>query len=316
MEEKMKQKRLNISWLVLMLVAVCIRMPALDNPDSPDLDKKELARLQAAKGLVFRKEWGDAVAALERFKASAEEVVLTSEAGYWLAYSLNKLADDQDERSREIELKQKAFTQLTELGERHPDSRWVKDGRILSVEIADDLVELGLTSYKKFISSASRDDQDIELKLVALDALLQMEDEKAFPILERIIRSHAEHRMRNKALFVLSQSGHPRRVALLLQAARQDSHPSVREKAVFWLGQIPGPEALAGLKEIYASADGEGLREKIVFAISQQGDAAAVKTLIALYRSEKKLEIKKKIIFWLGQMDGEEARQFIESLLE
>lgn len=312
----MERNAMKIGLMTCLMLAMSLFLLALDSPDDLDLDKKEQALLQETKQIVFRKDWIKAVAALERFKASAKDASLVSEATYWLAYSLNQAADAQDERNREIEFKQKAFALLTELGQRHPDSRWMKDGRILGVEIADDLVELGLSSYKKYISSATNEGQDIELKLVALDALLQMDEEKAFPILERVIRNNPEYRMREKALFVLSQSEHPRRITLLVEAARRDGHPKVREKAVFWLGQIECPEALASLKDLYTSAEAEGLREKIVFAISQHGDETAVKTLIALYRSEKKLEIKKKIIFWLGQMESEEARRFIESLLQ
>ncbi len=280
------------------------------------LNQTEQESLRVAKQFVYDQKWTQAVTALEGFLAAAKDQNLIGECRYWLAYSLNKAADDQDEGEREIELKQKAFSVLTELGQRHPGSRWLKDGRILSVEIADDLVDSGLTSYKKYITSASNEDQDIELKLVALDALLQMDEAKAFPILERIIRSNPDQRMRNKALFVVSQSDHPDRVTLLLEAARSDEDPGVREKAVFWLGQSDSPQALKALKDLYSSSSSADIREKIVFAISQQGGGEAVRTLIDLYRGETRTGVKKKIIFWLGQMDEAQARKFIESLLQ
>lgn len=272
--------------------------------------------LQRAKKHVYARKWTDAVLALKQLQSRGKNPDQLSEAQYWLAYSLNRQAAETEGAEKKIELKQEAFSVLTDFFERYPDSRWVRDGRILSVELAEDLVDMGLSHYKKYIASASSGGEDMELKLVALDALLQMDREKAFPILERIIRSHPESRMRQKALFVLSQSGHPGVLPLLLEAAKGDKDPKVREKAVFWLGQVDDPKALTVLKDLYAKTGDPSLREKIVFAVSQQDGSEGVRVLIAFYRSEQSMEIKKKIIFWLGQLEDEEARKFLESLLQ
>jgi len=317
MEDKMNR---NISLIGLLAVFFLYGLSgslfALEGGKPFGIDKEEQEVFLKAKQFVYERKWSEAVKALEQYLPGSKEQSLTAEARYWLAYSLNKNADDADESDLEIELKQKAFKVLSELIQRYPDNRWVKDSRFLSVEIAEDLVELGLSSYKKYLTNASHDDQNTELKLVALDALLQMNRDKAFPILERIIRSNEDYRMRVKALFVLSQSDHPRRVPLLLEAAQKDSHPDVREKAIFWLGQTESKEALKALKELYHAVGSVKLREKIIFPISQQNGIEAVQVLIALYRSETSLELKKKIIFRLGQMEHDEARKFIESLLQ
>lgn len=299
----------------LLLLVFPAMVPALDWLEAADGNKAEQETLQKAKQNIYERNWEAAVEALERFMAGAKDRNLVAESRYWLAYSLNKNAEDQDEKEMEIELKRRAFDFLTELEKSYPDSRWLKDGRILKVEIADDLVDLGLSGYKKYIASASREDQDMELKLMAVQSLMNMDSDRAFPILERIVRTNPDSRMRDKALFVVSQCGHPGRVALLVEAAKGDDNPDIREKAVFWLGQSDSRAALKALKDLYVSDASARLREKIVFSISQLDEPEAAATLIEMYRREQILEIKKKIIFWLGQMDDEEARTFLESLL-
>ncbi len=300
----------------LLLLAVPVMVPALDWAVTADVNKTEQEALQKVKQNIYERNWEAAVEALGRFMAGAKDRNLLAESSYWLAYSLNKNAEDQDEEETEIELKRRAFDALTELEKSYPDSRWLKDGRILKVEIADDLVDLGLSGYKKYIASASREDQDVELKLMAVQSLMNMDSDKAFPILERIVRTNPDSRMRDKALFVVSQCAHPGRVALLVEAAKSDSNPDIREKAVFWLGQSDSREALKALKALYTADASVRLREKIVFSISQLDGPEAATTLMEIYRGEQALEIKKKIIFWLGQMDDEEARKFLESLLQ
>jgi hypothetical protein len=56
---------------------------------------------------------------------------------------------------------------------------------------------------------AATSEDDEELKLYALDSLMQAEPEQAVPVLERLLAGNASSRLKERALFVLSQSDSP-----------------------------------------------------------------------------------------------------------
>ncbi|MCP4155320.1 MAG: HEAT repeat domain-containing protein, partial [bacterium] len=173
----------------------------------------------------------------------------------------------------------------------------------------------GLKKYKKVILDSAKEKDNFEIKLAALDSLLNMENEKAFPILEKIVRKNKNAEMRKKALFILSQHNHSRVIPLLVEAALKDKNEENRKSAVFWLGQMDRPDSNRELLKLYNTV-GMDLKNSILFAISQCSGKKAVKQLIRLYEQEKNLDLRKQIIFALGTNDSKEAREFILKLLE
>src|SRR5690606_19344824 len=76
-------------------------------------------------------------------------------------------------------------------------------------------------------------------RIMALNALLQMNAEQAMPLLERVLarRDACSVGLRRKAVFLVAQKRTDRTADVLLRAAREDPDAEVREQAVFWLGQ-------------------------------------------------------------------------------
>ena len=179
------------------------------------------------------------------------------------------------------------------------------DARMLRIELAEKLVKAGKAQYKKYVTSGAEAENgsDINVKLVALDALLQMDAEKALPILKRIIRENKDKNIRAKAVFVLSQNDDPSVVPLLGEIARKDADPYVREQAVFWLGQEGGEAGLKSLIDLYAEIKDHKLKEKILFAISQNEGEASFRKLLEIAKTDPELEMREKAVFWMGQSD-------------
>ncbi|MCP4150787.1 MAG: HEAT repeat domain-containing protein, partial [bacterium] len=173
----------------------------------------------------------------------------------------------------------------------------------------------GLKKYKKVILDSAKEKDNFEIKLAALDSLLNMENEKAFPILEKIVRKDKNAEMRKKALFILSQHNDPRAIPLLVEAVLKDKNEENRINAVLWLGQMDIPDSNLELLKLYNTV-GMDLKSHILSAISQYGEDKAAKQLILLYKQEKDLDLSKQIIFCLGNNDSKEARKFILKLLE
>jgi tetratricopeptide (TPR) repeat protein len=87
-------------------------------------------------------------------------------------------------------------------------------GDVYSLAGAPSLYALeGLEGLSVLGISSDQDEQEkdpeLELKLVALQALLSVDSEKAFPILLKIVNEEDNPKLRRNAIFVLSRSKHP-----------------------------------------------------------------------------------------------------------
>jgi outer membrane protein assembly factor BamD (BamD/ComL family) len=281
--------------------------------------EKEIKKmLLEAKKSVHNKEWQKAVEQFKKITENFSKSQWAEESLYWLGYSMNKMTQDLQNLEEIRDIKEDALKNLDTLKQQYPTSQWIDDARRLTVEIAEEMVARGLKEYKKYIIKGIKEDADIEMKLVALDALMQMDKEKAFPMVETIIRNSKIQELREKAIFILAQTRDPRVIPLLVKVALKDSDGKIKEQAIFWLGQVQSPESRKQLLKIYhsaAEADVE-MKKKIIFSISQSGGETAVKELIDIYKKEKDLELKKQIIFWLGSSKTKEAQEFILKILE
>lgn len=150
-------------------------------------------------------------------------------------------------------------------------------------------------------------DDDSDTKLAALNALLQMDAERAMPLLTKVLarRDPESVCLRRKAVFLVAQKRTSETEVILLGAIRNDPDHEVREQAVFWLSQAQGPTVVAILDSIIRRSDDPDLRDRAVFALSQQRDPKATEALRGIAeRKEHPREVREKAIFWLGQSKG------------
>jgi tetratricopeptide (TPR) repeat protein len=301
-----------ILFVLFSLSAAAAQEKAASNRDKDE--KKAADMFREAKQWTSRKDWSKAMNQLQKIVETYSDTKITDDSLYWLGYSMNQLSQKLENLDEILDIQKQALSRLETLMQRYPSSKWIDDAKVLRVEIADNLVKRGFKQYKYILNGASKD-PDIEVKLAALDALLHMDKEQAFPILEKIIRTNKNPELKEKAIFILSQKNDPRVVPLLAEVVLKDEDKKTREKAIFWLGQIRGAESLNQLVKIYKNIEEVELLEKVIFSIAQGGGENGIKHLIRLYQKEKSFRLKKKIIFWLGQSRSEEARKFIEKIL-
>ncbi|HEX5438162.1 MAG TPA: HEAT repeat domain-containing protein [Gemmatimonadaceae bacterium] len=163
---------------------------------------------------------------------------------------------------------------------------------------------------------ASEDDNDI--RLVALNALLQMDADRALPILKQVLarRDACSEVLRRKAVFLVAQKAHSDEGAsILLNVARTDPDREVRRQAVFWLSQVPTDRAVAALDSILMNSSDEDMQEKALFALSQhQGSRSAQILRDYAAKSTAPEELRGKAIFWLGQMDRGSNGDYLRTL--
>src|SRR6476659_8911921 len=129
-------------------------------------------------------------------------------AMYWKAYALNKAGN-----------KAQALTLIGELRKNYPKSNWLRDAGALEQEMR------GGNVIPENIS-------DEELKLLAIQSLMNSDPEKAVPLLDKIITGNYPPNLKDKALFVLSQSGSDKAQQILMTVAKNNSQPNLQKRAI------------------------------------------------------------------------------------
>jgi len=156
-----------------------------------------------------------------------------------------------------------------------------------------------------------------DVQATALNALIQMDADKALPILKKVLtrRDEGSACLRRKAVFLVSQHESAETEAILLGAARSDPDPEVRGQAVFWLSQVDSPRATAALDSIATTSKDPELQEKAIFALSQQESPEAARALRRFAeRSDISDEARGRAVFWLGQSDDPENAAFLRTM--
>jgi hypothetical protein len=276
---------------------------------------------------------GDFKRAAEIFHRIPERYPQSAYAGqslYFEAYSLYRSGGHEElDMAREV---------LIQLKQRFPAIA-KKDGALLQTRVCGELAKRGDESCTMSIDSAARGendvtdgktvtipgssgrscspdaDEDSDDRIAALNALLQMDAERAMPILQKVLarRDPCSVALRRKAVFLVSQKRTPETANILMNVARSDPDQEVREQAVFWLSQVPGSTGL--LEEILKGNGDESIKEKALFSLSQQNEPRAQQILrdFALRDAESE-DLRDKAIFWLGQRRSSENTEFLRAL--
>jgi HEAT repeat protein len=219
---------------------------------------------------------------------------------YWLAYAQAKMG-----------ARSEALSTLLQLETEYPKSKWMEDGKTLEVEIRQ--------SAGQQIEPEHVDDEDV--KLMAISGLMNSDPSRAIPILEGILTGHQPVKIKERALFVLSQSSSPHAFDIVVQTAK-NGPPDLRDRAVRFLGIMGGERNRIVLTDIYNStadvqvkksvlksymiagdrtrllslAKGEPNAELRADAVLQLGVIGARNELTELYSSESSIDVRKKIL--------------------
>jgi hypothetical protein len=213
-------------------------------------------------------------------------------AMYWKAYSQSKL-----EMSRE------ALDTVAELAKQFAASPWVKDAKALAVEIQ--------SAAGQPVSAELQNDE--ELKLLALRGVMQADPDKGVPIIEKMLAGGASPRVRDRALFVLSQSRAARAREVILNTAKNNTNPDLQRSAIRYLGMMGGADDRDALTGVYRTAADVSVKRTVINSLFMQRNA---KALVDLARGEKDPSLKKDIVSKLSVMKTPEATDYMLELLK
>lgn len=200
---------------------------------------------------------------------------------YWRAYALNK-------RGR----REEALQTIGALRTAHPSSRWLRDARALEIEIK-----------QAGGQDAVPDKGDDELKLMALGGLMNADPERALPLLEKMLSTSQSEKLRDRALFVLAQSGSPKAREVLIRMARNAADEDAQRRAIRYIGLFGGQDSRQALVDIYGTTQSVAARKAVLQAFMLSGDKGR---LLEVARKETAPELKREAIHQIGISGGRE----------
>jgi HEAT repeat protein len=296
-----------------------------------------------ARAALRRNEYTQAARLFSELRAKYPKSGYVADAYYWEAFALY--------RTGETDKLRRAVVLLERQSEQHPKASTHNDADALLARVHGELAKRGDQNSVIYINdavepppppavpsvnvterpprpprapnvsrSASRDrdcDDADDTRMMALNALLQMDADRAMPVLEKVLarRDEGSVCLRRKAVFLLAQKAGDRTTTVLLDVIRNDPDPEVKSSAVFWLSQADASAAVPALDSILRSTNDPELRGKALFALSQQDSPIARKSLRDIARrTDVPEETRAQAIFWLGQQKAPESGEFLRSL--
>lgn len=232
--------------------------------------------------------WDRAIAA---FQASAARKAASSDAAlYWEAYAQDHAGQIAD-----------AIATVQSLLAQYPSSRWIKDAEALQLEI-----------HAQTGAPANPSTQpDEELKLLAINSLMQSDPDQAVPILQKVLKGNASEKVKERALFVLTQSSSPEAAKILEQTARDSSSPAMQRKAIQYMGMMGKAGSRNELVGIYKSSQDMQLKRDILHSFMQSGSRDF---LLDVAKSEQNPELRRDAIHQLAITGGgDQLKQLYDS---
>ena len=195
----------------------------------------------------------------------------------------------------------------------------------------------------------SRGEADVKLKMRAIRALGDTNDERALDVLREIAMgpTYEDESPTDSAIHALAAHDNPRAVQILGEVATSgknmrarthaiellarrrgdnvvdellrlyDAVPELQVKkyVVAALGNRKDPRALNKLIDVARNASDPGLRMQAIHAIPNRGEEQDLDVLLSLYDSERNDDIKNSLLSALGRYQNQRAYQKLEQIV-
>lgn len=275
---------MRTTWLLALALTAAVPVAAhpLDALASPAAaaDDKADALYRTGRDAIDAGHFEQAIAS---FTKLAETTPARADGAlYWTAYAQNKLGQRAD-----------ALRTLADLQRRFGTSRWAHDGRALELEIRQ-------ASGQKVSPDAQQDD---DLKLLALSGLMAGNADRALPVLQEMLAAPNSPKVKDRALFVLSQSRTPEARAMIAKIAKDGSNADVQMRALKYVGLMGGPDGREILEDAYRSTTDLAVKRAVLRSLMLAGDRARV---LAAAKSEASAELRGEAVQQLGVMGADQ----------
>ncbi|HEX5829489.1 MAG TPA: hypothetical protein VFY16_00820, partial [Gemmatimonadaceae bacterium] len=166
-----------------------------------------------AREAMAKEEYGRAERLFRRIRERHPRSAYAPDSYYWEAYMLQR----QGGRNR----LQRAHRLLVEQKQRFPNAATQGDAAALAARIDGELARLGderaAVSVERAADAQGCPREDDDARAAALNALLQMDAERAMPLLRKVLarRDECSELLRRRAVFIVAQKKSPESAELL-----------------------------------------------------------------------------------------------------
>jgi HEAT repeat protein len=256
--------------------AFCAESPLAALNDNAAANAKEDALYSDGTRAINDARWAQAESI---FTNIAQQHGARAEAAlYWKAYAENK----QGNPTRALET-------CNQLRQTYPHGNWVNECGALEIEIRG----------KSNDPLPPQAEQDEELKLLALNSLMQQDESRALPVIQQILSSDKSEKLKARALFVLAQDQSPQAQGLLDQIARGERNPALQRKAIEMLAIGRGKQSADTLAAIYRESHNDEVKKFILHTYLIIGTPDP---LVEAARHETNPELVRTAVHTLGAM--------------
>ncbi len=299
-------KKQLVQIVLVSTLAAAVAKPQAFGFADPGLGAEQAAtqsdiQYQKAMSLLDQSRWDAALKQFQEVAARYKDKV--DAATYWEAYAQKKLGQTDA-----------ALTTLAKFKAAYPNSRWLNDAQALQLELRQ---SSGQTVAPESVGG------DEDLKLMALSGLMGSDPQRALPILEKTLQGSSSLKVKERALFVLSQNDSPAARGLVERIARGSSNPELQKRALRSIAIAGNANNRQFLSDIYASSSDMEVKREILRGFMMSGDKERV---AAAAKGEKSPELRKEAIRQLGMMGdhktlselyaSESDRQIKEQILQ
>src|SRR5204863_3344287 len=129
--------------------------------------------------------------------------------------------------------------------------------------------------------------------LVALNSIMRADEQRAMPTIDKMLRGTGSPKLKERALFVLAQSGTPQARQIVIDIAKGAGNPDLQAKAVTYLGALGGAETRQALPEIYKASTSVDVKRNILRAFMAAGDRAR---LLEIAKTEPSVDLRAEAV--------------------
>lgn len=217
----------------------------------------------------------------QRYPSSAYAYV----GAYWEAFSRYRIGTTEELRAAERALRGLSSRSTSANGWRGDDA----DVNGLRTRIRGALAMRGDSDAADLVEQTARqaascDQEDLMVRVEALNALSQMDAAAALPILRHVLERKDDClvELRRRALFMLARRGDAEGTSMLIAAAKSDPNAQIRAEAVSYLPRMPGDAGLSALEDILRTSDDERVQRTAVRALMASDNPRARNSLRGL----------------------------------
>ena len=142
--------------------------------------------------------------------------------------------------------------------------------------------------------------EDEELKLIAIDSIMQSDAERAVPIVDKIIQNQqASLRLRLRALQSMARSNSPKAREVLVRVAKDGSNIEMQSRALQLLGGRDNAQNQQLLGEVFAASSSADIKRQV---LRSWASAGAKDRVLTVAKSDPNPDVREAAIRHLGQM--------------